>query len=367
MNQQSHTPLLSICIPTYNRAELLRLALLSLISQVRELNDEVELVVSDNCSPDHTQEVVQWAQQQIPIRYHRNNENIGVARNILVATNELAKGEFCWIIGDDDMVIKGKVAKLINIIRANPDLDYFFVNYFNKQIQERNRLILERDSFYIPEKGESAYQDFSERRLSKWEDLLDIDGQPAPYMYTYIGCNIFRRSLWCANVHLLRINKDKHFLDFDTTFPHVKVLAHAMVGRPAYFIGDPMVLLGIGAQQWAVHWEPGSIALMPYAFRMYESLGVKASIVRRLELWLLDHKSFSIACIVAGSDLSSRKYFSLRKFLWVNKKYPRKTVMLLALVVILWIYFRIPNPIRTAVKSTLNRTGIFRKLRKRFV
>ena len=56
-------PLLSICIPTYNRAELLRSALLSLVPQVKESGGEVELVVSDNCSTDDTRRVVEWARQ----------------------------------------------------------------------------------------------------------------------------------------------------------------------------------------------------------------------------------------------------------------------------------------------------------------
>jgi len=52
------TPLLSICMPTYNRADLLELALRSLIPQVAATNGEVELIVSDNCSSDHTPNVV---------------------------------------------------------------------------------------------------------------------------------------------------------------------------------------------------------------------------------------------------------------------------------------------------------------------
>lgn len=49
-------PLLSICIPTYNHAELLKL-LVSLVPQLL-LTGSVEIVVSDNCSTDHTAEIV---------------------------------------------------------------------------------------------------------------------------------------------------------------------------------------------------------------------------------------------------------------------------------------------------------------------
>ena len=365
MGQRSHTPLLSICIPTYNRAELLRLALQSLISQVRELNDEVELIISDNCSPDHTQEVVQWAQQQIPILYHRNDENIGAARNMLVLTNELAKGDFCWIIGDDDMVLKGKLPKLLNVIRAHPDLDYFFVNYFVKALQERNRLILEMDSFYVPDKGECMFPDFSERRLAKWEDLLNIELAEAKYaihIYLYIGSHVFRRSMWCTNAHVVHIKRGKDLADFDTTFPHVKILGHAMAGRPAYYVGDPIILLGSGGQEWVQAGVMGAMLLanLPDAFRLYRSLGVEDATIRRLQLTLLDEYYYTVLWLISSTDSPGRQYFSLRKFLWAYRKYPRKTARLLALVVLMWIFMRMPKPIQKALRIALKHKLVIR-------
>lgn len=61
-------PLLSICIPTYDRAELLRSALLSLAPQVKEMADEVEVIISDNCSTDSSKGAVDWAQEYCSIR-----------------------------------------------------------------------------------------------------------------------------------------------------------------------------------------------------------------------------------------------------------------------------------------------------------
>lgn len=124
-------PILSICIPTYNRAELLRSALLSLAPQVKELGDEIELIVSDNCSPDHTKDIVEWAQQYGPVHYHRNDENIGAARNILNLVNKLACGEFCWILGDDDFVRPGGVLGLFHYVRED----------IPKTLQGDNRLL----------------------------------------------------------------------------------------------------------------------------------------------------------------------------------------------------------------------------------
>ena len=45
-------PLLSICIPTYNRAQFLDVSLRELISQASEISDSIEIVISDNASTD---------------------------------------------------------------------------------------------------------------------------------------------------------------------------------------------------------------------------------------------------------------------------------------------------------------------------
>ena len=52
--------LLSICIPTYNRASFLKEALSRVLSQLSQIkdNNKIELLVSDNCSTDNTAEVV---------------------------------------------------------------------------------------------------------------------------------------------------------------------------------------------------------------------------------------------------------------------------------------------------------------------
>lgn len=72
-------PILSICIPTYNRAEYLRKTLDSIVSQPRFQNtDDVEIVISDNCSPDNTPDIVMDYVQKYggKIRYFRNDTNV---------------------------------------------------------------------------------------------------------------------------------------------------------------------------------------------------------------------------------------------------------------------------------------------------
>jgi len=93
--------LLSICIPTYNRAEYLKITLNSIVSQKMFFeNDIVEIIVSDNCSSDNTKEVVDVFVKTFgnKIRYYRNNENIKDANFETVLS--YGKGQFLKLNND---------------------------------------------------------------------------------------------------------------------------------------------------------------------------------------------------------------------------------------------------------------------------
>lgn len=91
-------PKISVCIPTYNRAALLKECLGSLVIQTFR---DVEIIVSDNCSTDDTQAVIA-ACQDPRLRYCRNDTNIGPYAN-LNRLLDLAQGEYVCILHDDDL------------------------------------------------------------------------------------------------------------------------------------------------------------------------------------------------------------------------------------------------------------------------
>lgn len=127
------TPLLSICIPTHHgRAEALGVALDSVLSQLPAPGDEVEIVVCDNASEDATAEVVQARSGRHPgvLAYHRNETNIGFARNIVRAA-ELGAGRYCWLLGSDDALASGGLAHVLATLRAHPDLTGLSINRRN--------------------------------------------------------------------------------------------------------------------------------------------------------------------------------------------------------------------------------------------
>ncbi len=92
-----HSNLVSIIIPTYNRAGLLKHAINSALKQSW---NNIEIVVSDNCSNDNTKEII-FEFNDNKINYFVNDENIGPILNWRTALKK-AKGELSIILSDDD-------------------------------------------------------------------------------------------------------------------------------------------------------------------------------------------------------------------------------------------------------------------------
>lgn len=91
--------LISVIIPTYNRAAYLKTAIESVLAQDFQ---DFEIVITDNASTDHTEEVVA-AFKDHRIRYIKNHENLGVVPNHNLAIKN-SRGEFIHFFSDDDIM-----------------------------------------------------------------------------------------------------------------------------------------------------------------------------------------------------------------------------------------------------------------------
>jgi glycosyltransferase involved in cell wall biosynthesis len=105
-------PLVSIGIPTYNRAgSYLPHALRCAVGQTYT---NIEIIVSDNCSPDNTETVVKDLNDS-RIRYFRQNENIGALRNRNFCL-EQARGKYFVVLLDDDLIDDDFIATCMNAV-----------------------------------------------------------------------------------------------------------------------------------------------------------------------------------------------------------------------------------------------------------
>ena len=105
--------LLTIAIPTYNRAAYLDTCLLHITQQLCGYESLVEIIVSDNCSTDNTLEIAQsYFNDSIDFRYIRNDNNIGADRNI-IQCYQLATSNYVLVLGDDDILLDSSLDKIL--------------------------------------------------------------------------------------------------------------------------------------------------------------------------------------------------------------------------------------------------------------
>ena len=120
---------LSICIPAYNRVQHLPALLDSIFAQ--DFYD-YNIVICEDQSPERVKiaEVVDEYSRRHPgvIRYHENAINLGYDGNIrnLVAR---ADGEFCFFMGNDDIMCSGALATVADLLTRNPDAGFVLKSY----------------------------------------------------------------------------------------------------------------------------------------------------------------------------------------------------------------------------------------------
>jgi glycosyltransferase involved in cell wall biosynthesis len=122
--------LLSICIPTYNRASLLKENLEVLLPQITDKKN-VEVLIFDNNSIDETEEVVKiFIERYSNIKYQKNESNVGYVGNQIYCIKN-SNSKYTAILCDDDIYVNGSVNEILNHININEDFSFIALNYFS--------------------------------------------------------------------------------------------------------------------------------------------------------------------------------------------------------------------------------------------
>ncbi len=114
-------PLVSFCIPTYNRDRYLDSLLQSLTQQLADFPHPFEVFISDNGSDDQTEAVAGKYVNDLPLRYKRHASNRGSAANYQYLMDQ-AQGEYLLYVADDDCILGDRVAEIIELMKANPSV-----------------------------------------------------------------------------------------------------------------------------------------------------------------------------------------------------------------------------------------------------
>jgi glycosyltransferase involved in cell wall biosynthesis len=108
-------PAVSVIIPTYNRAEFLRLAITSVLNQTFQ---DFEIIVVDDTSEDHTHEVVSdFSDKRIKYIRHEVNKRVAAARNTGVLNSS---GDYIAFLDDDDEWLPRKLQMQVALLEDGP-------------------------------------------------------------------------------------------------------------------------------------------------------------------------------------------------------------------------------------------------------
>lgn len=130
--------MVSICIPTYNRSNLLKRAVESAINQTYQ---DIEILISDNCSTDeHWETVSEIAKLDSRIVLRRNKINIGFAGN-LNACIDASKGDYIIFLCDDDELLSTIIEKEVKFFEKYPNVGLIHTDGFDCGLKIRQRKV----------------------------------------------------------------------------------------------------------------------------------------------------------------------------------------------------------------------------------
>ncbi len=140
--------LLTIAIPTWNRASLLEEALNRIEKQVKAFKDSIEIVISDNASSDNTPEIISGfinRNASLKVISNRQKVNTGYFGNFNMV-RQLSSGKYLWILSDDDFIEPGVLNMVMSCLDTSKNvetlfLDYWDTNYKNIQALQLNENI----------------------------------------------------------------------------------------------------------------------------------------------------------------------------------------------------------------------------------
>ncbi len=222
-------PKISICIPTFNRVNLLPLAINSVLQQTEQ---DFELIVCDDGSTDGTAEMMSKIEDN-RVRYIRHPKNIGKSNNMRSGF-DAATGDYFIKFDDDDRLTPEFLAKTTAILDQYPQIDFVGTDHW----------IINIDNI----RDEIATQSNSQRwgrttlKAGEVENLLQVLFVQQSFQ---IGATLFRRQA-LLDVGYMRPNI-QNCEDNDL------LVRLAIAGKKAYYLPERLMEYRVHPEQQGIH------------------------------------------------------------------------------------------------------------------
>jgi glycosyltransferase involved in cell wall biosynthesis len=177
------SPQVTVVIPTYNRAHLVKDAVESVLNQTYQ---NFELIVIDDGSTDNTKEVLAVYKDKLTYIY-QENQGRSAARNHGI---KLAQGEYIAFLDSDDAWFLDKLERQVPVLESTPP-DVVLVHGYKCIVDKNLQPLLGwelklRKLYSLAEKGEETYENylyfnciFTSAILVRRTAIIEIDGYDA--------------------------------------------------------------------------------------------------------------------------------------------------------------------------------------------
>ncbi len=215
------TPLVSICIPSYNYARYLGTTIDSALAQTYQ---NFEILVSDNASTDDTQQVLEAYQGDPRIQIFLQPENLGIPGNVNFLLRQ-AQGDFIIFVGADDAMLPNYLTSCLHrLLDADDPVDLVYAGaLLCNELLEPVSLQCLTNQVDMP---------YSHR--DEFPGLLQLP-------YILFTATMFRHDVFDDVGH---VDEETH-IAFDWEF----LLRLAVSGKRFASIPDPVILVRYHAQQ----------------------------------------------------------------------------------------------------------------------
>lgn len=226
-------PLLTIAVPTYNRAQLLDLCLSRIVDQAQRSPDKIEIIVSNNASTDNTRNIaLKNLGTYQDFRYYENEKNFGADYNFAQCFKQ-AQGDYVWIFSDDDILLPRALERITPLLKS-----------------KTLGIVTLEPNFYKHTIDESAYP-YSPMSFKLLKDPLEL-AQERHFWLTYItGVIVNKRIALQRDIHLPR--EDSFLIQLGwvlpalfSTYPSAKVETPLILGRALdVLVFKPFYVFGV--------------------------------------------------------------------------------------------------------------------------
>ncbi len=323
-------PLLSIMLPTFNRKDKLSRALELLCKTCREeiVSPSVDFCIIDNATTDGTEQMIGSYETELSIRRIRNAQNIGGHNNLMKCIAE-AKGEYTWVVGDDDIILPGAIALILKTLEENHDVDFLGLplglvdeaqlEAFAREPSLSGDGLLKMARYETRELPGFLERAALARNRIAWEDLIDPD-----FNSVFLGAimaSLVRTALCVEQARNSFVDLSRLVYDsLDNTYPHAVLFGKCFAQKKT------MVLprMALAAITWDREWTPYRALIITKRLNdlldFYETCGVKSDRIKKCRRSLLKSYKGIFWQIVFERNHSFRQDFS---FLQQVKRYAR--------------------------------------------